>query len=211
MIDKIKKFLLTPIKVTYKKRADYSPIENFILNPIILALLVFLVTFQAFSLNNEPQPTKSDTALSNAMMYFERGDFDNAVLQLENVVANYSGSKAAHQAKFYLGRTAFINGNNDKALVFLSESVSKVRYDNLKKEGYIMLAELKNDVKMFDRAMKYTSSENELKYISILKAKKLAQNGQIDRATIILDSLNTDNPVYNDFYEEVYGYVLSIS
>ena len=211
MIDKIKKFLLTPIKVTYKKRADYSPIENFILNPIILALLVFLVTFQAFSLNDEPQPTKSDTALSNAMMYFERGDFDNAVLQLENVVDNYSGSKAAHQAKFYLGRTAFINGNNDKALVFLSESVSKVRYDNLKKEGYIMLAELKNDVKMFDRAMKYTSSKNELKYISILKAKKLAQNGQIDRATIILDSLNTDNPVYNDFYEEVYGYVLSIS
>ena len=211
MIDKIKKFLLKPIKVTYKKRADYSPIENFILNPIILALLVFLVTFQAFSLNDEPQPTKSDTALSNAMMYFERGDFDNAVLQLENVVDNYSGSKAAHQAKFYLGRTAFINGNNDKALVFLSESVSKVRYDNLKKEGYIMLAELKNDVKMFDRAMKYTSSENELKYISILKAKKLAQNGQIDRATIILDSLNTDNPVYNDFYEEVYGYVLSIS
>ena len=211
MIDKIKKFLLTPIKVTYKKRADYSPIENFILNPIILTLLVFLVTFQAFSLNDEPQPTKSDTALSNAMMYFERGDFDNAVLQLENVVDNYSGSKAAHQAKFYLGRTAFINGNNDKALVFLSESVSKVRYDNLKKEGYIMLAELKNDVKMFDRAMKYTSSENELKYISILKAKKLAQNGQIDRATIILDSLNTDNPVYNDFYEEVYGYVLSIS
>ena len=211
MIDKIKKFLLKPIKVTYKKRADYSPIENFILNPIILALLVFLVTFQAFSLNDEPQPTKSDTALSNAMMYFEKGDFDNAVLQLENVVDNYSGSKAAHQAKFYLGRTAFINGNNDKALVFLSESVSKVRYDNLKKEGYIMLAELKNDVKMFDKAMKYTSSENELKYISILKAKKLAQNGQIDRATIILDSLNTDNPVYNDFYEEVYGYVLSIS
>ena len=211
MIDKIKKFLLTPIEVTYKKRADYSPIENFILNPIILALLVFLVTFQAFSLNDEPQPTKSDTALSNAMMYFERGDFDNAVLQLENVVDNYSGSKAAHQAKFYLGRTAFINGNNDKALVFLSESVSKVRYDNLKKEGYIMLAELKNDVKMFDRAMKYTSSENELKYISILKAKKLAQNGQIDQSTMILDSLNIDNPVYNDFYEEVYGYVLSIS
>ena len=211
MIDKIKKFLLTPIKVTYKKRADYTPIENFILNPIILSLLVFFITFQAISLNDEPQPTMSDTALSNAMMYFERGDFDNAVLQLESVVDNYSGSKAAHQAKFYLGRTAYINGNKDKALVFLSESVSKVRYDNLKKEGYIMLAELENDVKMFDRAMKYTSSENELKYISILKAKKLAQNGQIDQATMILDSLNIDNPVYNDFFEEVYGYVLSIS
>ena len=211
MIDKIKKFLLTPIKVTYKKRADYSPIENFILNPIILALLVFLVTFQAFSLNNEPQPTKSDTALSNAMMYFERGDFDNAVLQLENVVDNYSGSKAAHQAKFYLGRTAFINGNNDKALVFLSESVSKVRYDNLKKEGYIMLAELENDTKMFDKAMKFTESDNEIKYISILKAKKLAQNGDLIQSMKLLESLDADNPAYNQLFEEVYGFVLSIN
>ena len=211
MIDKIKKFLLTPIKVTYKKRADYSPIENFILNPIILALLVFLVTFQAFSLNDEPQPTKSDTALSNAMMYFERGDFDNAVLQLENVVDNYSGSKAAHQAKFYLGRTAFINGNNDKALVFLSESVSKVRYDNLKKEGYIMLAELENDAKMFDKAMKFTDSDNEIKYISILKAKKLAQNGNLNQSMKLLESLDADNPAYNQLFEEVYGFVLSIN
>jgi predicted negative regulator of RcsB-dependent stress response len=211
MIDKIQNFILTPIKVSYKERSDYSPIENFILNPLVLALLVFLVTFQAFSLSGEAKPTQSDTALSNAMIYFEKGDFDNAVLQLESVIDNYSGSKAAHQAKFYLGRTAFINGNNDKALVYLSESVSKLKFDNLKKEGYIMLAELQNDIKMYDKAMKYTSSENEIKYISILKAKKLADNNQLDQATLLLESLDTDNPLYNELYEEVYGYVLSIS
>ena len=211
MIDKIQNFILTPIKVSYKERSDYSPIENFILNPIVLALLVFLVTFQAFSLSGEAKPSQSDAALSNAMIYFEKGDFDNAVLQLESVVDNYSGSKAAHQAKFYLGRTAFINGNNDKALVYLSESVSKLKFDNLKKEGYIMLAELQNDIKMYDKAMKYTSSENEIKYISILKAKKLADNNQLDQATLLLESLDTDNPLYNEIYEEVYGYVLSIS
>ena len=211
MIDKIQNFILTPIKVSYKERSDYSPIENFILNPLVLALLVFLVTFQAFSLSGEAKPTQSDTALSNAMIYFEKGDFDNAVLQLESVIDNYSGSKAAHQAKFYLGRTAFINGNNDKALVYLSESVSKLKFDNLKKEGYIMLAELQNDIKMYDKAMKYTSSENEIKYISILKAKKLADNNQLDQATLLLESLDTDNPLYKELYEEVYGYVLSIS
>ena len=211
MIDKIQDFILTPIKVSYKERSDYSPIENFILNPLVLALLVFLVTFQAFSLSGEAKPSQSDAALSNAMIYFEKGDFDNAVLQLESVVDNYSGSKAAHQAKFYLGRTAFINGNNDKALVYLSESVSKLKFDNLKKEGYIMLAELQNDIKMYDKAMKYTSSENEIKYISILKAKKLADNNQLDQATLLLESLDTDNPLYNELYEEVYGYVLSIS
>ena len=211
MIEKIKNFMLNPIKVSYKDRSDYTPIENFILNPIILALLVFLVTYQAFSLNDDVKPSASDTALSNAMIYFEKGDFDNAVLQLESVVDNFSGSKAAHQAKFYLGRTAFINGNNDKALVYLSESVSKMRYDNLKKEGYIMLAELENDTKMFDKAMKFTDSDNEIKYISILKAKKLAQTGDLIQSIKILESLDADNPAYNQLFEEVYGFVLSIN
>ena len=210
MIDKIKNFILTPIKVTYKDRSDYSPIENFILNPIVLSLIVFLVTFQAYSLNDNVKPTESDAALSNAMTYFVKYDFDNAVLQLESVVDDFAGSKAAHQAKFYLGRTAFINGNNDKALVYLSESVSKVKYDNLKKEGYIMLAELKNDVEMFDNAMKHSESKNELKYISLLKAKKLAQNGQKNQSLMLLDSLDTDNPAYNELYEEIYGLALSI-
>ena len=211
MIEKIKNFMLKPIKVSYKDISDYTPIENFILNPIILALLVFLVTYQAFSLNDDVKPSASDTALSNAMIYFEKGDFDNAVLQLESVVDNFSGSKAAHQAKFYLGRTAFINGNNDKALVYLSESVSKMRYDNLKKEGYIMLAELENDTKMFDKAMKFTESDNEIKYISILKAKKLAQNGDLIQSMKLLESLDADNPAYNQLFEEVYGFVLSIN
>ena len=74
-----------------------------------------------------------------------------------------------------------------------------------------MLAELQNDIKMYDKAMKYTSSENEIKYISILKAKKLADNNQLDQATLLLESLDTDNQLYNELYEEVYGYVLSIS
>ena len=139
MIDKFQNFILTPIKVSYKDRSEYTPIEKFILNPIILALIVFLVTFQAFSLNGDPKPSASDAALSNAMIYFEKGDFDNAVLQLEAVVDNFSGTTAAHQAKFYLGRTAFINGNNDKALVYLSESVSKMKYDNLQLKQYLLL------------------------------------------------------------------------
>ena len=77
MIEKFRDLISTPIKVSYKDRSDYTPIENFILNPIVLALIVFLVTFQAFSLNDDPKPSASDAALSNAMIYFEKGDFDN--------------------------------------------------------------------------------------------------------------------------------------
>ena len=48
MIDKFQNFILTPIKVSYKDRSDYTPIENFILNPIVLALIVFLVLSKLF-------------------------------------------------------------------------------------------------------------------------------------------------------------------
>ena len=211
MIDKIKNFILKPIKVTYKDRSDYSPIENFVLNPIILAVIVSFVTFQAFSLNNVAKPSASDAALSNAMVHFENGDLDNAVLQLESVIDKFSGTKAAHQAKFYLGRTAFINGDNESALAYLLNSVSKLNYDNLKKEGYIMLAELEDDIKMFDKAINFTDSVNEIKYINILKAKKLAQNNELDLSISLLESLDTDNPAYKQLFEEVYGYVLSIN
>jgi predicted negative regulator of RcsB-dependent stress response len=211
MKDKIQSFLLTPIKVSYKKSSDYTLIEKIVLNPIFLAMLVFFITFQAYSLSSEPKSTPSDSALSNAMVYFEKGDFDNAVLQLESVVSSYSGTTAAYQAKFYLGRTAFINGNNDKALVYLSESVSKLKFPNLKKEGYIMLAKLENNPMNFDKAIKSEISESEQKYIYILKAKMLAENGNVDQAIKILDSVDTDNTVYNDFFEEVYGFVLSIN
>ena len=211
MKDKIQSFLLTPIKVSYKKSSDYTLIEKIVLNPIFLAMLVFFTTFQAYSLSSEPKSTPSDSALSNAMVYFEKGDFDNAVLQLESVVSSYSGTTAAYQAKFYLGRTAFINGNNDKALVYLSESVSKLKFPNLKKEAYIMLAKLENNPMNFDKAIKSEISESEQKYIYILKAKMLAENGNVDQAIKILDSVDTDNTVYNDFFEEVYGFVLSIN
>jgi len=211
MKDKIQSFLLTPIKVSSKKSSDYTLIEKIVLKPIFLAMLVFFTTFQAYSLSSEPKSTPSDSALSNAMVYFEKGDFDNAVLQLESVVSSYSGTTAAYQAKFYLGRTAFINGNNDKALVYLSESVSKLKFPNLKKEGYIMLAKLENNPMNFDKAIKSEISESEQKYIYILKAKMLAENGNVDQAIKILDSVDTDNTVYNDFFEEVYGFVLSIN
>ena len=211
MIDKIKNFILKPIKVTYKDRSDYSPIENFVLNPIVLAVIVSFVTFQAFSLNNIAKPSASDAALSNAMVHFENGDLDNAVLQLESVIDKFSGTTAAHQAKFYLGRTAFINGDNESALAYLLDSVSKLNYDNLKKEGYIMLAELEDNIKMFDKAINFTDSVNEIKYINILKAKKLAQNNQLDKSISLLESLDADNPAYKQLFEEVYGYVLSIN
>ena len=39
----------------------------------------------------------------------------------------------------------------------------------------------------------------------------LAENGDVDQAMMLLDSIDTDNTVYNELFEEVYGFVLSIN
>jgi len=212
MKDKIQSFLLTPIKVSYKKGSDYTSIEKIVLNPMFLVMLVFFTIFQAYSLSGETKLSQSaDAELGNAMIYFERGDFDNALLMLDSIVSNYPKTTASYQAMFYIGRTAFIQGDNEIALDNLKKSVSKLKIDILKKEAFIILGSIESNYKRFDNALKYTISVNEKNYINILKAKVKAENGDVNEAIQILDSLNTENSIYNEFYEEVYGFVLSIN
>ena len=182
------------------------------------AFLFLLVVFSMWAMWNVSRPQTSsaaDTALSNAMVYFEKGDFDNAVLQLESVVEDHKKTSAAVHAKFYLGRTAFINGNNDKAMMLLSECASKLDYSILKTEAYIMLGQLDSDIdnalRFFDKAAKNALSDNEVTYISILKAKRLTMVGKKSEALEILDNLDSENNAYKELFEEVYGTALTLN
>ena len=215
LVNKIKEMISNPISVSYKQKKDYSKFDMIMLNPVFLFLMVSAVTWSAWDVSRPQTSSAADSALSNAMVYFERGDFDNAVLQLESVVEDHKKTSAAVHAKFYLGRTAFINGNNDKAMMLLSECASKLDYSTLKTEAYIMLGQLDsnvdNAVKFFNKAAKNTLSDNEVTYISILKAKRLAMAGEKTEALVILDNLDFENSTYKELFEEVYGVALSLN
>jgi len=215
LIDKIKETFTTPISVSYKEKKEYSKLDMIVLNPVFLFLLVAFSTWSAWDVSRPKTSSVADAALSNAMVYFEQGDFDNAVLQLESVVDNHKGTSSASQAKFYLGRTAFINGNHDKAIVLLSECVGKLEYSTLKTEAYIMLGQLDSDLdnalKFFNKAQKNALSENEITYISILKAKRLTIEGKKAEALKILDQIDTENNTYEELFEEVYGVALTLN
>ena len=215
LLNKIKEMISNPISVSYKQKKDYSKFDMIMLNPVFLFLMVSAVTWSAWDLSRPQTSSAADSALSNAMVYFERGDFDNAVLQLESVVEDHKKTSAAVHAKFYLGRTAFINGNNDKAMMLLSECASKLDYSTLKTEAYIMLGQLDsnvdNAVKFFNKAAKNALSDNEVTYISILKAKRLAMAGEKTEALVILDNLDSENSTYKELFEEVYGVALSLN
>ncbi len=215
LMNKIKEIVSNPISVSYKEKKDYSKLDMIVLNPIFLFLFVIFITWSAWDVSRPQTSSPADAALSNAMMYFERGDFDNAILQLESVVEDHSRTSAATHAKFYIGRTAFINGNNDKAMVLLSESAAKLKYPTLKTEAYIMLGQLDSDtekaMKLFDKAAKNALSENEITYISILKAKRLVLDNNKAKAVEILNSLDVENSQYKELFEEVYGTALTLN
>ncbi len=222
LIDKIKEAVTTPISVSYREKKDYTKLDMVMLNPVFLFLLVTSLTWSAWDISRSKTSSVADAALSNAMVYFDldrpgasRVDFDNAVLQLESVVEDHEGTSSANQAKFYLGRTAFINGNHDKAIVLLSECVEKLKYSTLKTEAYIMLGQLDSDLdsalKFFNKAQKNALSDNEITYISILKAKRLAMEGKKAEALEILDKIDTENNTYKELFEEVYGVALTLN
>ena len=215
LLNKIKEMISTPVSVNNKEIKNYSKLEKIVLNPVFLFLMVSWVTWSAWDVSRPQTSSAADAALSNAMVYFEKGDFDNAVLQLESVVEDHKKTSAAVHAKFYLGRTAFINGNNDKAMMLLSECASKLDYSTLKTEAYIMLGQLDSDLdnalRFFDKAAKNALSDNEVTYISILKAKRLTMVGKKQEALEILDNLDSENNAYKELFEEVYGTVLTLN
>ena len=136
LIDKMKEMISRPISVSYKEKKDYSKLEKIVLNPVFLFLLVTWVTWSAWDVSRSQTSPAADAALSNTMVYFERGDFDNSELQLSMIVEDYNGTKSANHAKFYLGKIAFVNNDMDKASVLLKESVKKLDYPNLQTEAY---------------------------------------------------------------------------
>ena len=215
LLNKIKEMISNPISLSYKQKKEYSKVDMIVLNPVFLFLMVSWVTWSAWDVSRPQTSSAADAALSNAMVYFERGDFDNAVLQLESVVEDHKKTSAAVHAKFYLGRTAFINGNNDKAIMLLSECASKLDYSTLKTEAYIMLGQLDSDLdnalRFFDKAAKNALSDNEVTYISILKAKRLTMVGKKSEALEILDNLDSENNAYKELFEEVYGVALTLN
>jgi len=213
LIDKIKKSVSTPIQLTSKKK--YSKLDMIILNPVFLFLLVAWVTWTAWDVSRPQTSPAADAALSNTMVYFERGDFDNSELQLSMILEDYSGTKSADHAKFYLGKIAFINNDIDKASVLLKESVKKLDYPNLQTEAYIMLAQMEEDSKkamnLFNSAQKATISQTERDYISILKAKRMINDNNKEKALEILDAIELDNNAYKEMFEHTYGAALGLN
>ena len=198
-----------------KQISAYYTENKRIINLFLVSLVVGVILGFIWTSSLEKKELEAHEQLSNSLIYLERGDFDNSELQLSMIVEDYSGTKSADHAKFYLGRIAFINNDTDKASTLLKESVKNLEYPNLKTEAYIMLAHMETDSKkamrLLNSAQKATISQTEKNYVSILKARRMINDNNKEEALEILDAIELENNAYKEMFEYTYGMALALN
>ena len=98
-----------------KQISAYCTENKRTINIFLVSLVVGIILGFVWTSSVGKKELEAHEQLSNSLVHLERGDFDNSELQLSMIVEDYSGTKSADHAKFYLGRIAFINNDTDKA------------------------------------------------------------------------------------------------
>ena len=70
---------------------------------IVLFIAINLISDKRSGRNNE-----ANAALGKALVALEQGDTKNAQFQLESILSEYSGSKSAEIARYYIGKIIIV-------------------------------------------------------------------------------------------------------
>ncbi len=61
--------------------------------------------------------------LGKALLSQDMGDVENTKFQLQSLVDDYAGTDAGLEGKYFLGKIAFDNGENETAVEYLNDYV----------------------------------------------------------------------------------------
>ena len=78
---------------------------------IAVILIVFFV-----NRNSVTNQDEADYGVGIGMVYLNKGDYQNAIMQFQQIVDEYSNTDAGYNATFYIGKIHFDRGNCDLAL-----------------------------------------------------------------------------------------------
>ena len=91
---------------------------------IILSVVgVFIVGF-LYNSNSITKENEADYGLSIGMIYHNQGDYQNAIMQFQQIVDEYSNTNSGYDASFHIGKIHFERGNYDLALPHFERYVS---------------------------------------------------------------------------------------
>ena len=185
----------------------------------ILAISVVLLLF-FLNQNSKSNAMEAEFGLSIGMVYLEKGDLQNAMLQFQQIIDEYSNTAAGHGSSFYIGKIHFDKDEYDLALPYLERSISRKNNDFINSSAYHALAEIYVNKNQFDKAI--DSQKKSINYINSASGVAISRlklgkfyllNGDKDIAKNLLEEVSNEHSSNIDIKNEISylsGLILSL-
>tara|TARA_B100001996_G_C18539903_1_gene546509 strand:- start:185 stop:859 length:675 start_codon:yes stop_codon:yes gene_type:complete len=112
-----------------------------------IGIIVVIIAFNIYSDKNSQNNSSADASLGRALVALSLDDTENAKFQFETIINEFSSTKSAKLAKYYLGKMKYDSGDYFEAQIDLGEFINSKAIDLLMPSAYLMLADisLQND------------------------------------------------------------------
>ena len=183
-------------------------------------VVVFLVGF-LYNSNSVTNENEADYGLSIGMVYLNQGDYQNAIMQFQQIVDEYSSTNSGYDASFHIGKIHFERGNYDLALPHFERYASGSKNNFILSSAYESLSAIYEDKNNLDDAISYqkksiNKSISELgnAYSKLRLAKLYILNNDKEKAIKVMDEVienHKDNFEIKKEYDFLYGLMESLS
>lgn len=202
---------------TVKKYFDEN--KNFI-SRVSLGFVALIVVGMLFNNNFTSKRETSESALGMAFVNLSSGDRDNGLLQLELIIDDYAGTKAARHSKFMLARLYYEQKNYLTAKLYLLDFLDDPT-DEFHVGALILMADIEKfngnsdgEEKYIKQSMKYASSKLDKDKYSITLAEYYMNEGNIQDALAlvvpIIEKYERRSDLYNKA-QEILGHLHTVS
>ena len=183
-------------------------------------VVVFLIGF-LYNSNSVTNENEADYGLSIGMVYLNQGDYQNAIMQFQQIVDEYSNTNSGYDASFHIGKIHFERGNYDLALPHFERYTSGSKNNFILSSAYESLSAIYEDKNNLDDAISYqkksiNKSISELgnAYSKLRLAKLYILNNDKVKAIKVMDEVienHEDNFEIKKEYDFLYGLMESVS
>ena len=161
---------------------------------IITGVLVIIAGFLFLSNKNKLHLREGNIAFGNALIALDQTDLSNAKFQLETVYNDYSDTKPALQASYFLGKIYFEEGNFDLAEKYIREYFEKSDNEMLLVPSIKILLDIelqrenfKNAISIINNSKRRVLSPSHINSLNLDEIRLLIVSGSIDKAREKLD------------------------
>ena len=208
------------IESIYSIKQHFDEKKPQYLKIVLSVVVVFLIGF-LYNSNSVTNENEADYGLSIGMIYHNQGDYQNAIMQFQQIVDEYSNTNAGYDASFHIGKIHFERGNYDLALPHFERYVSGSKNNFILSSAYEFLSAIYEDKNNLNDAIAYqkksiNKSISQLgnAYSKLRLAKLYILNNDKERAIKVMDEViknHENNFEIKKEYDFLYGLMESLS